>query len=124
MIPPRHIRDVYSISEKRLDVHDTGNKTIQAQWTIWDKNIYNNAFHIDVIRNHITKNLGLVTPPIALELKFAFEREWGTASIIPTQSPRVEGNRAYIPSGWYNECMRLAYVAAVGTLIIWPVQLQ
>ncbi|KAI0870675.1 cytochrome P450 [Hypoxylon argillaceum] len=80
VVPPRYIREVYSITDKRLDVHDTGNKTLQAQWTIWNNNIYENSFNLDIVRNYITRNLEIITPPLALELKYAFAREWGTTT--------------------------------------------
>lgn len=81
VVPPRQIKNIYTLPEKRLDVLVTANESIQTKWTIWDNEVDGNPFHMDVIRNQITRNLGILTAPIASELVHAFEREWGTSTM-------------------------------------------
>ncbi|RYP59543.1 hypothetical protein DL769_008485 [Monosporascus sp. CRB-8-3] len=81
VVPPRQIKYIYSLPETVLDVLVTANESIQTKWTVWDNEVDGKPFHMDVIRNQITRNLGLLTPPIATELDIAFEREWGTSTI-------------------------------------------
>ncbi|RYP45471.1 hypothetical protein DL768_008191 [Monosporascus sp. mg162] len=80
VVPPRQIKSIYSLPETILDVLVTANESIQTKWTVWDNEVDGKPFHMDVIRNQITHNLVLLTPPIATELSIAFEREWGTST--------------------------------------------
>jgi hypothetical protein len=77
IIPPGLLRKVYGASESIIDIHNTGNQTIQTKWTVGDRKIYENPFHLNVIRNQLTRNLDKVTPLLAHELKSAFKRLWG-----------------------------------------------
>lgn len=78
MIPPRLIKTLYGLGDDVIDIKTTGNNTIQTRWTIWDDEVSENNFQMNVIRNQITRNLNVLTPPIAEELAKAFDREWGT----------------------------------------------
>lgn len=78
VIPPRQIQPLYGLPEDVLDVTTTGNNTIQTRWTVWDDEVAENNFQMNVIRNQITRNLNVLTPPIAEELAKGFDREWGT----------------------------------------------
>jgi hypothetical protein len=74
------VKTIYSLPEQVLDVLVTANESIQTKWTVWDTEVDGKPFHMDVIRNQITRNLGLLTRPIAAEIDFAFKREWGTST--------------------------------------------
>jgi hypothetical protein len=78
VIPPRQLRKIYNATDTTIDVHDTGNDTLQAYWTIRDPEVYDNNFQMNVIRNQLTRNLDKITPIIATELEHAFDRFWGT----------------------------------------------
>ncbi|KAI1204700.1 ent-kaurene oxidase [Annulohypoxylon truncatum] len=78
VIPPRQIKRLYGLPEDVLDVKTTGNNTIQTRWTVWDDEVAENNFQMNVIRHQITRNLNILTPPIAEELAKGFDREWGT----------------------------------------------
>jgi hypothetical protein len=80
IIPPKQIRHLYSLPYDLLDVHDTGNRTIQVKWTIWDKEVYENSFQMNIIRNQLTRNLDIITPTIAHELSLGFTKWWGTST--------------------------------------------
>jgi hypothetical protein len=77
ILPPRLIKAVYSLPESTLDIHATQSETIQTKWTVWDKEVADNDFQINVVRNQITRNLETLTPLMADELKRGFERWWG-----------------------------------------------
>lgn len=79
VVPPQQMKKLYNLPEKVLDIFKTANTTIQADWTIWDPDVSENLFQTNLIRNQLTKNLDILTPPIALELEKGFEREWGTS---------------------------------------------
>ncbi|KAI0481797.1 ent-kaurene oxidase [Xylaria cf. heliscus] len=78
VIPPRQIKRLYGLPENVLDVKTTGNNTIQTRWTVWDDEVAENNFQMNVIRNQITRNLNILTPGISEELVKGFDREWGS----------------------------------------------
>jgi hypothetical protein len=80
VVPPRHVKSLYSLPEDILEVTLTGNRSIQTDWTIWDDEVANNPFQMNVIRRQLTQNLDVLTPVIAQELQLGFEREWGTST--------------------------------------------
>ena len=80
VVPPRQIKKVYSLPDTILDVHLTANDTIQTKWTIWDDEVAENNFQMNLIRNQLTHNLGILTPAIAEELEEGFRREWGLST--------------------------------------------
>jgi hypothetical protein len=80
VIPPKEIRQTYSLPYHLLDVHETGNRTIQVKWTIWHQEVYENPFHMNVIRNQLTRNLDIITPTIAHELSLGFDKWWGRST--------------------------------------------
>ena len=51
--------------------------TIQTDYTLHPKIVYNN-FHLNVLRNQLTRNLGTLTEALVEELSFGFEKHWGT----------------------------------------------
>ncbi|KAI2603775.1 ent-kaurene oxidase [Hypoxylon sp. NC1633] len=80
IIPPKYVKEIYSLPESVLDVTKTADESIQTAWTVWDDLITDVPLHMHVVRNQITRNLGLLTPAIGHELKKGFEREWGTST--------------------------------------------
>lgn len=80
VVPPKQIKKVYGLPDTILDVHTTANATIQTKWTIWDDEVAENNFQMNLVRNQITRNLDILTPPIAVELEEGFKRDWGTST--------------------------------------------
>lgn len=80
IIPPKYVKDIYGLPESVLDVSRTADESIQTAWTVWDDLITDLPLHMHVVRNQITKNLGILTPAIGHELEKGFEREWGTST--------------------------------------------
>lgn len=80
IIPPGQIKKVYGLHDDVLDMQNTANDSMQAKYTISDKNIYAHPFQMNVIRNQMTRNLAILTPVIAAELEGGFERAWGTGN--------------------------------------------
>lgn len=80
ILPPRLIKAVYSLPETTLDIHATQNETIQTKWTVWDKEVADNDFQINVVRHQITRNLETLTPLMAEEIERGFDRWWGGAN--------------------------------------------
>lgn len=79
VLPMRQVKKVYDLPESILDAHTTQNETIQTDWTIWDKEVADNNFQVNVIRHQMTRNLKLLTAPISIEIEEALERWWGSA---------------------------------------------
>ncbi|KAI1273028.1 cytochrome P450 [Xylaria sp. FL0933] len=77
LIPPNHAKKVYGLPETRLDVWDTINDSIQTKYTIQDQYIMSKALHRDVLRNQITRNLGLLTESLTAELDRGLKYWWG-----------------------------------------------
>lgn len=80
IVPPTEIKKLYSLPADRLDQTDTSNASLQILYTIQDQRIVTDEFHINVIRNQLTRNLDMLTGPMVTELEKGFERTWGTAS--------------------------------------------
>lgn len=78
LLPPKHAKEVYGLPENRLDVWDTINDSIQTKYTIQDHHIIDKALHRDVLRNQITRNLGILTEPLRTELDRGLKHWWGT----------------------------------------------
>ncbi|KAI0183415.1 ent-kaurene oxidase [Xylaria flabelliformis] len=78
LLPPKHAKEVYGLPETRLDVWDTINDSIQTRYTIQDQHIMSEALHRDVIRNQITRNLGILTDQLVEELDRGLKYWWGT----------------------------------------------
>ena len=80
IIPPSRTKDILSMPEDELSAYGSQNETLQAVYTIRDKDIYLNRFHFSIVRNQLTKNLDSLTSIIAEELALAFERHWGISN--------------------------------------------
>ncbi|KAI1775357.1 ent-kaurene oxidase [Hypoxylon cercidicola] len=100
VVPPKQIRKVYGFPTTVLDVYNTANNTIQTKWTIWDTEVSENNFQMNLIRNQLTRNLDILTPPIAQELEEGLKREWGLSTTewkyvdIWTSAMRIIGGAA------------------------------
>lgn len=77
VIPPLHIRSIYNLPETELAAHDAQHETIQAYYTLAPELVHDN-FHINVLRNQLTRGLGLLTPALVEELSLGFDQHWGT----------------------------------------------
>lgn len=71
---------MYSLPETQLDVWNTLNNLIQPRYTIQDYHILGRELHLDVLRNQITRNLGILTKGLAAELDRGLKTWWGTDS--------------------------------------------
>ncbi|KAI1747227.1 ent-kaurene oxidase [Xylaria castorea] len=80
VVPPQQIRKVYGLPTTVLDVYTTSNNTIQTKWTIWDNEVSENNFQMNLIRDQLTRNLDILTPRIATELEEGLNREWGVST--------------------------------------------
>lgn len=80
VVPPAQLKQIYGLPESQLDVHSSQTETIQAKYTVGNPDIFDNAFHVNVIRNQITRNLAFFTPAIAEELDLGFGKHWGTST--------------------------------------------
>lgn len=79
IVPPKQIKSVYSLRDEVIDMYNTStNDSMQARYTISDKQIVTHPFQMGVIRNQMTRNLEVLTPVIAAELEWGFQRVWGT----------------------------------------------
>ena len=79
IIPPKQTHHILSKPESDVDAYGPQNETIQARYTIGDKEIYLNNFHFSVIRKELTKNLPVLIENIAEELALGFQQYWGTS---------------------------------------------
>lgn len=77
VLPPSQIRRFYNLPEEELDAHRTSNESIQTSYTIQDQHIVHHPLHFDIIRHKISRNLDVLTQPIATELDIGFRRIWG-----------------------------------------------
>ena len=80
VVPQSQIKNVFSRSDSELSAIEAQREVIQAKYTISDKDIYMNEFHLEIIQRQLTKNIPLLTKDIAEELALAFRRYWGVAS--------------------------------------------
>lgn len=79
MIPPTQLKSIYNLPESKLDVYTSQSETIQADYTVEDPDIFHNSFHVNVIRNQLTRNLGELTSGIVEELALGFTKYWGSS---------------------------------------------
>ncbi|RYP70055.1 hypothetical protein DL769_005101 [Monosporascus sp. CRB-8-3] len=77
VVPPKQLKQVYSLPLSSLEVYVTQHETIQSRYTISDQRIIKNTLQISVIRNQMTRNLEHLTPLIATELAEGFKQWWG-----------------------------------------------
>lgn len=77
MVPPRQLKPIYDLPEAVIDAHWTQSENIQAKYTVGDPEVFSHIFHVSVIRNQITRNLGSLTGGIVDELSLGFKRHWG-----------------------------------------------
>jgi hypothetical protein len=80
VVPPAQLKQIYGLPESQLDVHSSQTETIQAKYTVGSPDIFDNAFHVNVVRNQITRNIALFTPAIAEELELGFDKYWGNST--------------------------------------------
>ncbi|KAL5378442.1 hypothetical protein PMIN06_010391 [Paraphaeosphaeria minitans] len=76
VIPPSDIKHVMNLPESIIAAHRSQNETIQTDYTLHPKIVYNN-FHMNVLRNQLTRNLGALTDAIVEELDVGFSEHWG-----------------------------------------------
>ncbi|KAI1412115.1 cytochrome P450 [Hypoxylon sp. FL1857] len=80
VLQPAQMKKVYNLSDTRLDTNNTTNATIRTEYTVQDQKVVTDDFHINVVRNQITRNLDVLTQPMVTEIERVFERIWGTSS--------------------------------------------
>lgn len=84
IVPPSQMKHILSKPESEIDAYGPQNETLQAKYTIRNKDIYDNQFHFNIVRKQLTKNLATLTEDIAEELAFGFEHCWGTSTAWTT----------------------------------------
>ncbi|KAF1996337.1 cytochrome P450 [Amniculicola lignicola CBS 123094] len=77
VVPPNQLKPIYNLPESEVDVHWSQSETIQAKYTVANPEVFQNGFHVNVIRNQLTRNLDYLTKGIAEELELGFARHWG-----------------------------------------------
>ncbi|KAI9662176.1 MAG: hypothetical protein M1831_002872 [Alyxoria varia] len=78
VLPASDIHSVYAARpESEVDVWGEMHQMIQAPYTVRDRDIYANNFHMNVVRKQITRSLGLLTADLADEIAVAFKEYFG-----------------------------------------------
>ncbi|KAF1852229.1 cytochrome P450 [Cucurbitaria berberidis CBS 394.84] len=77
VIPPQQLKSIYDLPESVVDAHWTQSENIQAKYTIGDPEVFSQSFHVNVIRNQITRSLDYLTAGITEEITLGFEKHWG-----------------------------------------------
>lgn len=78
VLPQQQIKKIYNLPEDVLDAHNVQNETMQMHYTFPDRLLNEEPLHNNVIRNQLTRNIPKLTPVVAGEIEFGFERAWGT----------------------------------------------
>ena len=78
IVPPACVRDILNRPETDLEARGPQRDLIQAPYTIQEKEVYINDFHMRLARKELTRNLPLLTEDIANEIALGFERFWGS----------------------------------------------
>lgn len=87
VVPPHQLKSIYELPESSVDAHWVQSETIQAKYTVGDPEIFSHAFHVNVIRNQITRNLDSLTGDIVEEIGVGFNKHWGTDEEIWAKVP-------------------------------------
>lgn len=80
VVQPSEIKNIYSLPGDRLDQTNTTYGSLQVDYTVQDQGIIRDDFHLNVIRNQITRNLDTLTQPMVTEIEKGFDRTFGRAS--------------------------------------------
>lgn len=80
VLPLSQGKTVFKTPDERLDVFGTLQEQIQALYTIRDQRVIRDPFHRHLIPSQLTRDLDLLTEPMATELEFGFKSTWGTGS--------------------------------------------
>lgn len=121
MVPPNQLKPIYDLPESKVDAHWTQSESIQAKYTIGDPEVFSDAFHVNVIRNQITRNLDSMTADIVDELSLGFRKHWGVdnkdwnsvpawASCLSVVAKAV--NRVFVGTPHCKSCIRHISCAA------------
>ncbi|KAI1322259.1 ent-kaurene oxidase [Xylariaceae sp. FL0255] len=78
--PPKQMKKLYGLADRVLDTHETTKETLQMPWTIGDRQIYDYDFHMNLVKNQLTRNLDILTPAITAEIQDGFGREWDVSN--------------------------------------------
>lgn len=104
VVPPSEIKNLYSLPDNRLDQSNTTYDSLQINYTVQDLAIIRNDFHLDVVRNQLTRNLDSLTEIMVTEIDNGFRRTFGTCTTTWKELPV-----------WHT-CMTLVAGAANGAL--------
>ncbi|KAF7531947.1 hypothetical protein G7054_g8381 [Neopestalotiopsis clavispora] len=104
VVPPSEIKNLYSLPDNRLDQSNTTYDSLQINYTVQDLAIIHNDFHLDVVRNQLTRNLDSLTEVMVTEIDNGFRRTFGTCTTTWKELPV-----------WHT-CMTLVAGAANGAL--------
>lgn len=77
ILPASQLDWILQQPDNVLDQDKVNRRFLQAQHTMLHPRIMEDAVHIGVIRNEMTKKLGLITDDVNDEVDFAFRKSWG-----------------------------------------------
>ena len=80
IIPPLQLHTILNKPENEIEAMDSQNETLQASYTIQDKEIYVNSIHFNVVNKQLTRDIPSFIESIAEELALGFQRYWGTST--------------------------------------------
>ncbi|KAM4056180.1 cytochrome p450 [Hirsutella rhossiliensis] len=78
-LPPSQLH-VLNKSEKHVIAAEAQSESIQPKYMIGDRELYENSIHFDIVRKHMTKDVGFFAAGTAEELDAAFRDCWGADS--------------------------------------------
>ncbi|KEY72037.1 hypothetical protein S7711_00055 [Stachybotrys chartarum IBT 7711] len=85
-IPPS-LLSLLNRSESQVRAFDCQIENIQPHYMIGDRGLYENILHFEVVRKHMTKDVGYFAASTAEELHVAFSDVWGTKTGEWTEIP-------------------------------------
>ncbi|KXS95203.1 hypothetical protein AC578_6928 [Pseudocercospora eumusae] len=103
ILPPSLMKEVYQRPDKDVNIMAMLRENLAVKYT-GDSDIALDAFHIDLVRQELTRKLSLLTPVVWEELNLGFQDEWiikqdGWTSVVllPTASRIVSraANRVF-----------------------------
>ena len=78
VLSPLQIKDVLSRPRNEVDAVGPQLDLIHQEYTLPEKEVYENGFHWQIFRKELVKDLHLLTQDIAEEIEKAFEEIWGS----------------------------------------------
>ena len=80
VVPPPQLHKILNMHEDEIEAMDSQNETLQAPYTVQDKEVYVNSIHFNVVNKQLTRDIPVFIESIAQELALGFERDWGIST--------------------------------------------